>query len=74
MSRMSKTKEFKAIAKANLELPDNPNIHWKAGEEYKCVYENEAYHLTSETAESHYTKEGFERLKELFDFVEVVNE
>jgi hypothetical protein len=60
-------KKYKATAKYNLELPDNPGIRWKKGRKYDLLYNHGAYELSSENGTTFYTDSAFESLKKMFN-------
>jgi hypothetical protein len=66
--------EYKAIAKDDLELPDNSHEHWIKGNSYTLIYDKLGgiYSLTSESGfRTHYTQKGFDGFKDLFDITPV---
>lgn len=62
---------MKAIAKYDLELPDNRHEKWIMGNTYDAsVDECGCLHLYSESGfATHYTKDAFENMKSVFDFI-----
>lgn len=63
---------MEAIAKYDLELPDNPHETWIKGNTYKAsVDEGGCLSLFSESGfATHYTRKAFENMKSVFDFVQ----
>lgn len=60
-------KVYKAVAKDDLKLPDNPFIRWIKGNEYTLTDDGAKLTLSSESGDSYYVSEVFEELKKLFD-------
>lgn len=60
-------------AKDDLKLPDSPE-YWSKGEIYLAKVESGGVmHLQGELSTTHYTKEGAEKLIEMFCFKELTN-
>ena len=63
-------KLYKAVAKYDLKLPDNPVIRWTKGKEYTLTDDGTKLTLSSESGiDSYYIREVLEDLKKAFDIL-----
>lgn len=67
MQKNEDIKKYKATAKYNLMLTDNPGIKWIKDRKYDLCYNHGAYELSSENGTTFYTDSAFEGLKRIFN-------